>query len=110
MPSTNTAARARTPAQRASLPAVRPYSPVLPRQPDLSQGKCSHHPQPGWWTSRSAPEREAAMHVCRSCPLREPCAAWSLSLPVTDTTIYGGMTATERIRARHERAAAAPAA
>ncbi len=82
----------------------------LPRQPDLSQGTCSHHPHPDWWTSRSAPEREAAVRVCRSCPLREPCAAWSLNLPVTDTTIYGGMTANERILARRERAAAAAVA
>jgi hypothetical protein len=35
------------------------------------------------------------------------CREWSLSLADTDTTIYGGRTAGERIRARRERDRAA---
>jgi hypothetical protein len=31
------------------------------------------------------------------------CREWSMSLPVTDTSVYGAMTAAERIRARRER-------
>lgn len=90
---------------------VRPYVPILPRMPDFSQGRCaSPSVNADWWTSFNQEERQAAVHVCHSCLLREACAEWSLSLPSTDTTIYGGMTANERIRARRERAAAAAVA
>ncbi len=71
-------------------PVVRLYSPVLPHQPDLSAGKCSSpKAKPGWWTSRDQREREAAIWACRSCPVLAACREWSLSLPVTDMSVYG---------------------
>lgn len=98
-------------ARRQQRPAVQPYAPRLPRQPDLSAGRCS---SPGvnadWWSPRDQAEREAAVWMCRSRPLLAACAEWALSLSVTDTAIYCGMAANERIRARRERAAAVPAA
>lgn len=98
------------PAQRAQLPkrpAVRPYSPELPRQPDFSRGRCtSPGVDPNWWTSHDQREREAAIWACRGCPVLVQCRQWSLSLPVADTTIYGAWTASERARAKRERAAA----
>jgi hypothetical protein len=104
MPSRNIAA------SRSGGPVVRPYAPPLPRQPDLSAGKCSSpKAKPGWWTSRDQREREAAIWACRSCPVLGACREWSLSLPVTDTSVYGGMTANERARARRGRAATAVA-
>ncbi len=47
--------------------------------------------------------------MCKCCPVLAACREWSLSLPVTDTSVYGGMTANERARARRERAATAVA-
>lgn len=95
-------------ASRSGGPVVRPHTPVLPRQPDFSAGRCSSPGvNPDWWTSGDQGERQAAIFMCQSCPLREPCAEWSLSLPSTAAGIFGGMTASARIRARRERAAAA---
>jgi hypothetical protein len=42
-------------AGRTSRPrplARRPYIPDLPRAPDFSQGRCTAHPSPQWWSSR----------------------------------------------------------
>jgi hypothetical protein len=65
---------------------------------------------PDWWAPGAGqPERKAARHVCHTCPLLLACREWSLSLPTTDTTIYGGLTTNERLRAKRERAATAVA-
>ena len=51
---------------------VRPYVPVLPRMPDFSQGRCaSPSVNADWWASFNQEERQAAVHVCHSCLLRE---------------------------------------
>ena len=89
-----------------------PQIPDLPAPPDWSEGRCAHVPasQAGWWTSSDPVLREAAAHICETCPILAECAAWSLALPVTDPAVYGAMTQAERLRRKHEaRAAAAEA-
>lgn len=81
-------------------PAIRP----LPAPPNWSEGRCAHVPpsQQSWWTSADPVLREAAANICTACPVLEPCAQWSLSLPVHDPSVYGAMTQTERLRRKAE--------
>jgi transposase-like protein len=101
--------RKRAARQRAARPQWRrvvpprnllPHIPDLPPRPDFSRGLCTTAPpaQRNWWVSSSTTEREAARHICRSCPVLQPCAEWSLSLPVADPCVYGGMLQWERQR------------
>jgi Transcription factor WhiB len=83
------------------LPEFKP----LPRQPpELAEGRCVGHEQAGWWTSDDPHEQAMAIGVCRGCHVIESCLRWSLSLPLRDTAIYGGVTSTERRRLRYLRA------
>ena len=77
-----------------------PKIPDLPRPPEWSKGVCAHVPasQQGWWTSSRPEEREAAAYLCEGCEILAPCAAFSLSLPVTDNAVWAGMTQAERLR------------
>jgi hypothetical protein len=47
-------------------------------------------------------EREAARRACASCPVLEPCRAWSVCLPVTDPAIYAGQSQAQRLRRKRE--------
>jgi Transcription factor WhiB len=80
-----------------------PKIPDLPKPPDWSEGTCAHVPpaQQGWWTSQDPVLREAAANLCLSCPVLQPCAEFSLALPVHDPAIYGGMSQVERLRRKH---------
>jgi len=92
----------------AAQPPRPPAQPSLPRQPDeLRGGLCRSHGEPGWWSSNRPSLREAAVHVCHSCPALQPCAAWSLALPGSDKAIYGGLSSADRQRlaAKRQRAA-----
>jgi hypothetical protein len=74
--------------------------------PALRAGLCTRHPQPHLWTSPASPaEREAAQHICGSCPALAECRAWSLSLRTLDDldVILGGLTADDRARIRRAR-------
>lgn len=81
-----------------------PRIPDLPRPPDWSRGVCAHVPasQATWWTSSDPVLREAASHLCQTCPVLEPCAQWSLSLPVHDIAVWAGMSRQERLRRKAE--------
>ena len=110
--STTTVARARRLLAQAGLISGRggrtpvPAIPTLPGHPRLDGAQCATHPRPGLWTSPRHAERAEAIRVCRSCSVRADCASWSLSLPTTVTGVYGAMTASQRIAARRELAAA----
>jgi Transcription factor WhiB len=92
----------------ARRPTVGPVGAELPRMPDLSGGSCSRHPHPDWWSSHDQHEREAAMHVCEGCVMREPCASWAvMALPVTDQNVWGAMSGSQRVRLKRGQAAAA---
>jgi hypothetical protein len=94
-----------------------PVSPPVPRQPpDLRRGLCVGHPDLHIWSPRTAAEQEAALAICRACPVLEPCRAYALSLRTLDDldVILGGLTAAERAairraRQRRLRKATAPA-
>jgi hypothetical protein len=87
---------------RVPTPAI----PQLPSRPALDGALCATAPDPSLWASSHHADRQAAIAVCLACPVRAECASWSLSLPRADTAIYGGMTTTERIAARHQLAEA----
>ena len=78
----------------------------LPCQPpELARGTCAGHPDADCWTSSDPERREFARNVCRfACPVTVACFEWSLSLPESDTAIWGGTTASDRIRIRAQRA------
>ena len=79
-----------------------PPVPELPPAPDFSQGWCTRvkpHMR-SIWTSSDPGDREAAAFMCSSCPVREPCEAWSLALPASDPAIYAGLSQAERVRRR----------
>lgn len=78
--------------------------PDFPEPPDFSRGICAHVPrsQQGWWTSSDPVLREAAASLCLGCPILEPCAAFSLSMPVTDGAVWAGMSQAERLRRKRE--------
>jgi hypothetical protein len=83
-----------------------PGLPVMPEQ--LASGSCTRHPEPDLWTSRALADRARAIAVCSACPVRVTCREWAVSLPPTDTAIYGGLWHTQRLAARRERAQALP--
>jgi hypothetical protein len=91
-------ARPRTP------PRQDPRPPSFPPAPPWEQGLCSTVPsyQRTWWTSSDRDEREAAARMCQGCPILEPCRAWSMCLPYSDSSIYAGMSAAERSRRKRE--------
>jgi hypothetical protein len=74
----------------------------LPRPADFSRGLCTtvRAAQRAFWTSSDPGEREAAAHMCAGCPVRGPCADWSLALPASDTSVYAGLSHAERIKRR----------
>jgi Transcription factor WhiB len=81
--------------------------PILRMPPALRSGTCASHPQPHLWSApATAPAaREAAQHICRSCPALDPCRAWSLSLRTLDdpATILGALTPEQRALVRRAR-------
>jgi hypothetical protein len=78
-----------------------PALPVMP--PELADGLCTRHPEPDLWSSREPADRAVALRVCRACPVLAVCASWSLSLPASDSTVWGGLTAGQRRPIRHRR-------
>jgi len=91
---------------RARPPAW--HATALPLMPEaLSSGSCVGHPHADWWTSSEPADRAAALRVCRACPVQAICAIWSLALPVSDTTVWGGLTPGRRRAIRHRLAAKA---
>jgi len=81
-----------------------PQIQSLPPPPDWSRGTCAHVPasQQTWWTSSDPVLREAAAHLCSTCPILAECAQFSLALPVTDPAVYAGMSQAERLRRKRE--------
>lgn len=79
-----------------------PRIPALPAPPDWSRGLCTTVParQRTWWSSEIRSEREAAALMCQGCPVLADCTQWSLSLPLSDPAIYGGLSHAERRKAR----------
>lgn len=78
-----------------------PKIPDFPPAPDFAKGECTRVPaaQAAWWTSSRPELRTAAAEICQVCPILLPCASWAVTaLPVSDTAVYGGMSATERQR------------
>jgi Transcription factor WhiB len=100
--------RARSAARHASPrqpPRQDPRPPQFPPPPDWSRGLCTTVPQRmrSWWTSADRSEREAAARMCAGCPVLEPCRAWSTAaLPMSDSSVWAGMSAAERARRRRE--------
>jgi hypothetical protein len=88
----------RPPAQAARPPSI----PELPAPPDWSRGMCTTVPpsQRAWWTSADLSEREAAQRMCAACPVLAECERWSMCLPLTDASIYAGLSQNERRRRR----------
>jgi hypothetical protein len=81
-----------------------PALPAFPPPPHFAKGLCTHVPasQATWWTSSEPALREAARSICEVCPILYQCAEWSLSLPVTDTAIYGAMSTHQRLALKRE--------
>jgi WhiB family transcriptional regulator, redox-sensing transcriptional regulator len=85
----------------------------------LAHDTWDQRPAPGAWVSRGAcrgaptdlffpeepGEAEAAIQVCRRCPVRAECAAYALGIPGLEG-IWGGLT--EADRRRHRRRSADP--
>ena len=92
----------RTTRGRARPPAVQ-QMPRMP--PELHRGRCVTSPHPHIWSSPVPAEREAALLICGACPVRQPCAAWSLSLRTADdlTSVLGGLTPEDRAAIRRAR-------
>ena len=90
-----------------------PPVPQLPPMPaSLAEGLCaSGRYSRDLWSSHSARDRQLAIRICERCPVQRACAGWSLALPDTDRSVWGGLTVAARVRLRRQReAAAAPAA
>jgi hypothetical protein len=51
-------------------------------------------------------DRARAIHICQRCPVRPACMLWALSLPISDTAVWGGMSAAQRLALKRQRAAA----
>jgi hypothetical protein len=82
-------------------------APSLPPMPtELAWGACVGHERADWWTSKDPADRHQAIRVCQGCPVRAICASWSLSLPLSDCSIWGGLSHTQRQAIRRQRAAA----
>jgi hypothetical protein len=64
--------------------------------PELRAGTCASHPDPDLWEAPATDpaRREAAQHLCASCPALVQCRAWSLALPAQADldVILGGLT------------------
>ena len=89
-------------------PVRPPPIPDIPRQPDLSAGRCATSGHADWWTSSDHAEREMARGICRCCPLLAACREWALSaLPTADSSVYAGMSGAQRIAERRRRRQAA---
>jgi hypothetical protein len=82
-----------------------PQHAPLPRSPRiLAEGACvGVIPSP--WTSDDPQARAHAQIVCiTQCHVIDACLSWALrAVPVGDTAIYGGTTASERRKLRAER-------
>lgn len=91
-----------------------PAASRLPLMPKAltETGLCARHPDPGLWTSSRPSDRERAAAICAWCPALAACREWSLGLPWSDTTIYGGLGSRGRQQLRkaaREPVAAPPA-
>jgi hypothetical protein len=76
----------------------------MPEQ--LADGLCTRHAERDLWTSHALGDRARAIAVCSACPVRVICQEWSVSLPPTDSAVYGGLWHVQRLAARRERSAA----
>lgn len=69
-----------------------------------TQAACADHPDLTWHPppGRVTPAVEIALLVCRDCPVRRQClaAADALEAPWEAHGIWGGLTASERVRRR----------
>jgi hypothetical protein len=95
------------PPSRLTPPAPPRFKALPHAPPELAQGSCvgSVDPPPDAWAVSGHPDREAAKNVCRfACPVQELCVEFSLSLPDSDTAIWGGTTSGDRVRLRAARA------
>jgi hypothetical protein len=81
---------------KARLRSVERMVPALPVPPDWTRSRCSAHPQPDLWSSSSPAERRRAIFICHHCPVEQQCRAYSLSLPLTDKSVWGGLSPADR--------------
>ena len=101
--------RQRSAAQRTTdreLAAMTGWSRVP--APDLAAGICATHEQPDLWTSEDLEERRLAAGLCRGCVVLSECAAWALTVPISDRhTVLAGMTPWQQ-RQQRDRVKASP--
>jgi Transcription factor WhiB len=81
-----------------SLSAETAELPLMPEQ--LRAGACATGKYDvNLWSSTSPADRHAAARICRRrCPVIAICASFATSLPTTDTSVWGGMSAAQRRR------------
>jgi hypothetical protein len=93
--------------ERASRPPPAWRVQQLPAMPELGSGLCTRHPEPDLWTSSDPTKRAQAKRVCEGCPVRSACLSWALSLPATDTAVWGGLSPSQRLATKRRRRARA---
>lgn len=92
------------------------YRRAGPPMPDLSRGLCvpgnSALPPEAWTADATPDQHEAALHACRACPVRQPCAEWAItSMPGLQSFrgVIGGMSGRSQVEAERRRRRAKPA-
>ena len=81
----------------------------LPLTPQswMQQAACAGHADPDLWFPEhgEAERRQEALRICATCPVRDACLSYALSMP-SQPGIWGGTTEEDRIRERRCRVAA----
>ena len=89
--------------RRVPEPRFPRYRGMPPSPRRLAEGSCVGHAQPDLWASEDARDRDEAKRICAGCHVADACLEWAMHLPQYDLGIYGGLTASERIRLGRER-------
>lgn len=59
------------------------------------QAACAGHDDPDLWFSDNVAQQYAAIRICRTCPVLEPCLNYAAQLKLDDG-VWGGMTPRDR--------------
>lgn len=62
--------------------------------PDLTDGLCATVDPELFFAHASSNDHQAAVRICRSCPLRAPCLEWAILSPQSGT--WGGTNERQR--------------
>lgn len=83
----------------------------LPVPPAWMEGAVCAQSDPEEWFPEPGRHANDAKRICASCPVREQCLEWALSMPTWADRygVYGGLSAVERHRLRRDRANGAAA-